>query len=286
MIEEKIIAACGNGCAACPRYTAYPYEKTDEELHHTAELWMRIGYRDHIVTNEEISCTGCKPENWCRYRVIKCCVDRGIKTCGECAEYPCENIKECFEVTKTFEPTCRQACTYDEYKRMEKAFFEKEKNISDKRVKLDPVQKEDIDTLWRMQVEAFTDLLDKYQDFDLSPAAESIDKVIARFEQPWTKYYFIIAVGIKVGAIRVVDKQDGSRKRISPIWIMPKYRNKGYAQQAILAAEKIYGSDHWCLDTILQEEGNLHLYEKLGYHQTGRVDKINDRMDIVYYEKD
>lgn len=57
-------------------------------------------------------------------------------------------------------------------------------------------------------------------------------------------------------------------------------------KQAILAAEKIYGSDHWYPDTILQEEGNLHLYEKLGYHQTGRVDKINDRMDIVYYEKD
>lgn len=78
----------------------------------------------------------------------------------------------------------------------------------------------------------------------------------------------------------------GGAKCISPIWIMPKYRNKGYAQQAILAAEKIYGSDHWCLDTILQEEGNLHLYEKLGYHQMGRVDKINDRMNIVYYEKD
>ena len=282
---DKIIAACGNNCAACPRYTAHPYEKTDEELHHTAELWMRIGYRDHVVTNEEIACYGCKPENWCRYRVIKCCEDHGIKTCGECSEYPCDNIRECFAVTKSFEPMCRQVCTDDEYKRLEKAFFEKEKNLSDKKVKLDPVQKEDIESLWKMQVEAFTDLLDKYQDFDLSPAAESIDKVIARFEQPWTKYYFIIAGRIKVGAIRVVDKQDGSRKRISPIWIMPEYRNKGYAQQAILAAEKIYGSDHWCLDTILQEEGNLHLYEKLGYHQTGRLDKINDRMDIVYYEK-
>ena len=283
---DKIIAACGNDCVACPRYTAHPYEKTDEELHHTAELWMRIGYRDHVVTNEEIACYGCKPENWCRYRVIKCCEDHGIKTCGECSEYPCDNIRECFAVTKSFEPMCRQVCTDDEYKRMEKAFFEKEKNLSYKKVKLDPVQKEDIETLWKMQAEAFTDLLEHYQDFDLSPAAESIDKVIARFEQPWTKYYFIIAGRIKVGAIRVVDKQDGSRKRISPIWIMPEYRNKGYAQQAILAAEKIYGSDHWCLDTILQEEGNIHLYEKLGYHRTGRIEKINDRMDIIYFEKD
>ena len=157
---DKIIAACGNDCVACPRYTAHPYEKTDEELHHTAELWMRIGYRDHVVSNEEIACHGCKPENWCRYRVIKCCEDHGIKTCGECSEYPCDNIRECFAVTKSFEPMCRQVCTDDEYKRMEKAFFEKEKNLSDKKVKLDPVQKEDIETLWKMQAEAFTDLLE------------------------------------------------------------------------------------------------------------------------------
>ena len=169
---------------------------------------------------------------------------------------------------------------------MEKALSEREKNPAGMVVELVPAKKEDIETLWKMQVEAFSDLLDKYQDYDLSPAAESFDKVMARFKQPWTKYYFIVSGAIKVGAIRVVNRQDGSRKRISPIWIMPEYRNKGYAQQAILAAEKIYGPDHWCLDTILQEKGNLHLYEKLGYHQTGRVDKVNDRMDIVYYEKD
>jgi hypothetical protein len=40
------------------------------------------------------------------------------------------------------------------------------------------------------------------------------------------------------------------------------------------------------MDTILQEKGNLHLYEKMGYHRTGKVEHINDRMDIVFYEKD
>jgi len=127
--EEKIIAACGNDCAACPRYTAYPYEKTEEELHHTAELWMKIGYRDHVVKNEEIACSGCKPENWCRYRVVKCCEDRVIKNCGECAEYPCDNMKECFEVTKSFEPMCRKVCTDEEYRQLKRAFFEKEENL-------------------------------------------------------------------------------------------------------------------------------------------------------------
>ena len=153
-------------------------------------------------------------------------------------------------------------------------------------IELKPITREDIATVWKMQVEAFQVLLDKDQDYDTSPASEPVDKVLARFEQPWTTYFFIMANGEKAGVIRVVDKKDGSRKRISPIWIMPEFRNRGYAQQAILAAEKIYGSGHWCLDTILQEKGNLHLYEKLGYHRTGRVDKINDKMDIVYYEKD
>ncbi|WP_022762922.1 GNAT family N-acetyltransferase [Butyrivibrio sp. AD3002] len=153
-------------------------------------------------------------------------------------------------------------------------------------IELKPVERDDVETLWKMQVEAFSGLLEKYQDYDMSPAAENMDKVMARFEQPWTTYFFIMAEGEKAGAVRVIDKKDGNRKRISPIWIMPEHRNKGYAQQAMLEVEKIYGSENWCLDTILQEKGNLHLYEKMGYHQTGKIDKINDRMDIVFYEKD
>ncbi|MBR2550896.1 MAG: GNAT family N-acetyltransferase [Clostridiales bacterium] len=154
------------------------------------------------------------------------------------------------------------------------------------KVSLRQAEREDLQTIWEMQTEAFRDLLETYQDYDISPGAENIDKIVARFEQPWTTYYFIEAEGADVGVIRIVDKKDGSRKRISPLWIMKEYRGRGYAQDAILAVEEIYGADHWCLDTILQEKGNLHLYEKMGYHQTGRVDHISDRMDIVYYEKD
>lgn len=153
-------------------------------------------------------------------------------------------------------------------------------------VTLRKAERADLQKIWEMQVEAFKELLEVYQDYDMSPAAESIDKIVARFEQPWTTYFFIEAEGTDVGAVRAIDKKDGSRKRISPIWIMKEFRGKGYAQDAIRALEALYGADNWCLDTILQEKGNCHLYEKMGYHQTGRIDNINDRMDIVYYEKD
>ncbi|MBR4163551.1 MAG: DUF3795 domain-containing protein [Solobacterium sp.] len=127
---NKIIAACGNECSACPRYSKHPYEKTKEQLHNTAVLWMKIGYRDHIVSNEEIACTGCKEENWCRYNIVKCCKEKGINTCGACIEYPCPTILDCFKVTQSFEPMCKQVCTEEEYNQMKKAFFEKEENLN------------------------------------------------------------------------------------------------------------------------------------------------------------
>ena len=85
--------------------------------------------------------------------------------------------------------------------------------------------------------------------------------------------------------MRVVHRNDGSRKRIAPIFIMKEFRGKGLAQKTFEEIEKIHGSDNWSLDTILQETGNCYLYEKLGYKKTGVTEKINDRMDIVYYEK-
>jgi len=129
IMKEKIIASCGNDCASCPRYNVSPYEKSEEELKHTAELWQKIGYRDRVVSNEEIACSGCKAENWCRYRVVKCCEEHGVKNCGECAEYACKNIKACFEVTMSFEQKCREVCTEEEWKELKSAFFEKEQNL-------------------------------------------------------------------------------------------------------------------------------------------------------------
>lgn len=144
----------------------------------------------------------------------------------------------------------------------------------------------DMKEIWEMQVEVFKSLLEKYQDYDMSPATESYENVLNKYKQPWTCYYFIIKNNEKVGAVRVIDKKDGSRKRIAPIWIMPDFRNQGLAQLAMREVEKLYDSHHWQLDTILQEEGNIYLYEKLGYKRIGEIENIKDGMDIVYFHKD
>ena len=59
-------------------------------------------------------------------------VDKMYKIVAACGvEYPCEKLIECFDVTKSFEPMCRKACRDEEYEQLKKAFFEKEKNLSE-----------------------------------------------------------------------------------------------------------------------------------------------------------
>nr|WP_305134969.1 GNAT family N-acetyltransferase [uncultured Acetatifactor sp.] len=153
-------------------------------------------------------------------------------------------------------------------------------------MKLIKIGIDDAEKLWKMQIEAFYDLYEKYQDAETSPATEKIDKIIMRLNQSFTYYYFIEANGIIVGAMRVVDRQEeGMAKRISPVFIMKEYRNKGYAQKAIQLVEEIHGSSNWELNTILQEKGNCYLYEKMGYHQTGKTETINNKLTLVFYRK-
>ncbi|WP_028519871.1 GNAT family N-acetyltransferase [Ruminococcus flavefaciens] len=147
------------------------------------------------------------------------------------------------------------------------------------------IDKKECEKLWEMQVEAFSDLLEKYRDYDISPANEPMSRVMERLEQPFTYYYFIMDGDTAVGAVRVVDMKDGSPKRISPIFIMKEHRGKGFAKAAIRAVEKLHGTENWSLDTILQEEGNCRLYEKMGYRRTGDTQVINERMTLVFYEK-
>lgn len=154
-------------------------------------------------------------------------------------------------------------------------------------VKLVRIGIEKAEKLWNMQVKAFQNLYEKYQDTETSPVTESMDKILMRLNQPFTYYYFIEADNTTVGAIRVVDKHEaGKAKRISPIFIMPDYRNNGLAQKVMQLAEEIHGCSNWELDTILQEKGNCYLYEKMGYHQTGKTEVINEKMTLVFYKKD
>ncbi len=130
---KEIIAACGNNCSMCPRHLP----KSAEELHKTAVLWEKIGYRDCVVSNEEIQCIGCKKGNFCRFGIVECVTERHIDNCGICKLYPCKKINETFEKTMAFKPACKRSCTDKEYKMLASAFFYKKENLDEIKYNLD-----------------------------------------------------------------------------------------------------------------------------------------------------
>lgn len=143
---------------------------------------------------------------------------------------------------------------------------------------------EDCTLIHSIQVKSFVELLQKYNDFQSNPAAESPEKILQRFHQSFTDYYLILADEVTVGMLRVCNF--GMKCRLSPICILPEYRGLGYSKRAIGEMEKLYpDASVWMLDTIAQEAHLCRLYESLGYRATGKTEKIKEGMDLVFYEK-
>jgi GNAT superfamily N-acetyltransferase len=152
-------------------------------------------------------------------------------------------------------------------------------------ISLNKANLEDAEIIYDMKIKSFMPLLEKYKDFDTSPANEPIEKIIMQIKQSFTDYYIIKKDDINVGGIRIA-KLDNNRNRVSPVFIMPEYQGKGVAQKVFQLVERIYNDINvWELDTILQEQGNCYLYEKLGYRRTGKIEVVNSNMTLVYYEK-
>ena len=143
----------------------------------------------------------------------------------------------------------------------------------------------DAQVILDMQKIAFAELLEKYGDYDTSPATETLSKVESRFQDPNTYHYFINADGNTVGVIRVVDPRAKEKKRLAQVFVLPEHRRKGYAHSSIRAVEKIHGSTGWELDTILQERSLLTFYMRLGYRVKRQTERINAKMILVVMEK-
>mgnify|MGYP001026243196 FL=1 len=142
----------------------------------------------------------------------------------------------------------------------------------------------DAEILWKMQKAAFAPLYEIYRD-EGSPAMEPLSRTQERLEQSETSYYFILADGAPAGAIRVRDWQGERPKVISPLFVLPDFQGRGIAQRAIRRAEEIHGSPDWLLDTIVTEDKLRHLYEKMGYRDTGKRCPVNEKLTLVLYYK-
>lgn len=122
---EEIITLCGDNCIECPRYNAH----NEEELKAVAELWYRVGWRDRIVSNEEIQCTGCSSHKKCTYQLVECTKSHNVEKCNQCTSFPCDKISNMLKRSSEYQKKCKTVCSINEYKMLEKAFFDKENNF-------------------------------------------------------------------------------------------------------------------------------------------------------------
>lgn len=93
---DKIIGYCGLICTECPAYLAT--KKDDDKLRSkTAEKWSQMYGSD--IKPDNINCDGCTTSgvkfhhcSECQMRL--CGIEKGVKNCGHCDEYPCAKVQE------------------------------------------------------------------------------------------------------------------------------------------------------------------------------------------------
>ena len=123
-MKEKI-TLCGDNCIECPRFNAH----TEKELYEVAKLWYKVGWRKEIVSNQEISCSGCSSHKDCTYKLIECTKEHGVEKCNQCVKFPCEKINDMLRRSAEYQVKCKEICSEKEYSELEKAFFNKENNL-------------------------------------------------------------------------------------------------------------------------------------------------------------
>jgi len=147
------------------------------------------------------------------------------------------------------------------------------------------ISSDSADIVHNIQKKSFKPLLNKYHDYDVNPAMESVELIREKIDRANTTAYIFQLNNINVGWVRVTELEDKIYK-ISALCVLPEYQNRGIAQETLKRIES-YHSDarKWILSTIFQEKGNCHLYEKMGYVKVGELNQVNERMTLVSYEK-
>lgn len=127
---STIISVCGDCCSECPRYLA-TLNNSSTELERVAQLWFRLGFRDRVVSADEIKCNGCQKKPDCSYGLTNCEHLIGKENCGECKFFPCAKFNAIFKKSDLGDETCKLKCNADEYLQLKRAFFNKKETLSE-----------------------------------------------------------------------------------------------------------------------------------------------------------
>ena len=86
--DKRLAAVCGLFCRSCTIYIG-----TSEDPERLNAVARRTGR-----PIKDLYCHGCRTDTRCFFcksvcTMAKCAADKGVEFCGQCAEYPCQNLK-------------------------------------------------------------------------------------------------------------------------------------------------------------------------------------------------
>ena len=108
---EKMIAYCGLVCTECPAYIAT--QANDREgLEMLASEWSE--QYNTTLTADDCACDGCLAtsdrhmSHCAECKIRACAIERGVRNCAHCSDYPCEELKGFFAYATEAQETLEQ----------------------------------------------------------------------------------------------------------------------------------------------------------------------------------
>lgn len=143
----------------------------------------------------------------------------------------------------------------------------------------------DAENILKLQYLCYQREAELYGDYGIEPLTQTLDALRAELGEGCV---LVAKLGSEVvGSVRGTVDADGTA-RIAKLIVHPRMQRHGLggrllgAIEARLAAER--EAKRFRLFTGQRSEGNLRLYRRLGYAQTG-VEQVNRRLSLVTLEK-
>ena len=94
-----------------------------------AELWKIVGWEDTIQSLDKIACCGCDSLEICGLGVRECAVEKGLDSCGKCADYSCDKYLAIFKNNEKEAAICKEKFSKEDYELFQRAFFSKKERL-------------------------------------------------------------------------------------------------------------------------------------------------------------
>jgi ribosomal protein S18 acetylase RimI-like enzyme len=155
-------------------------------------------------------------------------------------------------------------------------------------IEIEQASLEDAEMILQLQMRAYLSEAEIYNDYSIPPLTQSFNEI----KQEFSQLVFLKAIQKGKDAednIKMIGSVRGYHEKgtvfIGGLIVEPESQNKGIGTRLMHAIEQRHEfADRYELFTGHKSARNLHLYQKLGYHEFKRV-IVNDWLTMVFLEK-